>query len=98
MFAIDSYKFDNCQTLQLIFLYCSNKETYVSLKSYTLKSLVESEWNIFIACTEFPAGVVPMQTQQILSKRMSWVCNFEQLWLAMLHNPFFGILALVLLK
>jgi len=70
----------------------------VSLKSYTQKSLVESVCTNFIACTEFTAGVVPMQTQQMLSKRMSWVCNFVHLWLARLNNPFFGILTFVLLK
>jgi len=42
--------------------------------------------------------VVPTQTQQILLKRMSWVCNLLQMWLAMLHNSSLGFLTFVLLK
>ena len=40
-------------------MYCSKREAYVSLKSYTQKSAVVSAWTNRIAFTKLPAGVVP---------------------------------------
>ena len=43
-------------------MYCSKREAYVSLKSYTQKSAVVSAWTNCIAFTKLPAGVVPTHT------------------------------------